>query len=75
MFTGAPDPPQVRIDSQRPTWIVLEITMPPYMGIPPADRIVTRYEDLTSLEEIKEFDEGKYLVVDLECLLLHTSCY
>ncbi|PVD27584.1 hypothetical protein C0Q70_12746 [Pomacea canaliculata] len=54
----APDPPQVRIDSQRPTWIVLEITMPPYMGIPPADRIVTRYEDLTSLEEIKEFDEG-----------------
>ncbi|XP_025102525.1 fasciclin-2-like [Pomacea canaliculata] len=54
----APDPPQVRIDSQRPTWIVLEITMPPYMGIPPADRIVTRYEDLTSLEEIKEFDEA-----------------
>ncbi|KAK7492411.1 hypothetical protein BaRGS_00016284 [Batillaria attramentaria] len=53
-----PSPPTVRVDSHRPTWIVLELRMPADMGLPSADRIIARYEDMTSTSEIVEFDKA-----------------
>ena len=47
------------IDSLKPTWLVLKLRMPADMGLPPADKIIARYEDMSEpgAERI-EFDKG-----------------
>ncbi|XP_070202729.1 fasciclin-2-like [Littorina saxatilis] len=54
-----PQPPEVSIDSQKPTWLVLKLRMPADMGLPPADRIIARYEDISEVGgEVVEFDKA-----------------
>ncbi|XP_076457346.1 fasciclin-2-like [Babylonia areolata] len=54
-----PKAPEVAVDSLKPSWLVLKLRMPSDMGLPPADRIIARYEDMTDPEgEIIEFDKA-----------------